>query len=142
MTARDITYDQLKTAIEISFRDDKKIFDFYDPNIKVSSVEDIVKNISEKVATHQGLNIKGIYHKNELIGYIVYNKVALISFSLSVKFRIRKFLREFYSIIKKELGGKFVCYLFTRNQRAIKWLSKMGMVINYSDYNITQLQCH
>lgn len=142
MISKNITYGELFTAIEVAFNGDNEILKLYDPSVIVYDIYGVVCSIHEKIATHSRIIIKGVYEKEELIGYFVYNDEYLISFGLAVKFRARKFLRKFFNLIKNELGGKFVCFLFTRNQRAIRWLCKMGVVINYSDNNITQLQCH
>ena len=139
MTAKDITYPELRKAIEISFKEDDYILSLYDPNAKVICLHDIVENIIGKVSTHSGLKVKGVYEKGELIGYIVYNHVSLISFSLASKYRVRKFLRAFFDIIKREMGGRFVCYLFNRNVRAIKWLQKNGADIVDMNTLVTKL---
>lgn len=140
MTVKQLlTYGELIKAIEVAFCDDKDIFSLYDPNVKVSSVKDIVDNISHKILSHSDVIVKGVYHKNELIGYVAHNRKALISFSISVKYRVRKFLREFFSLIKKEIGGEFVCFLWNRNQRAIKWLKKNGMQVTNMTAEVTRL---
>lgn len=139
MTLKEITYEQLKKAIDVAFKEDTKIFSLYDPGVEVKTIEDIVNNISKKVETYPGCIVKGVFIKDELIGYIVHNENALISFSISVKYRTRKFLREFFSCIKSEFSKKFICFLWNRNQRAIKWLQKNDMKIVGMNDKVTQL---
>ena len=127
MIIQSITYKQLPEAIKVSFEKDKDIYDLYDPNVKVENIEDIVKDIYKKLGENE-LYYKGVYEKGRLVGYFAYNaqRQILISFALNVEYRQRKYLKEFYSLIKREIG-KFDCYLYMRNIRAINWLKKMGM---------------
>lgn len=129
MNTKSITYKELESAVEISFREDKNIYAFYDPAVPIISIEQLVADILRKVKTYVSPTIKGVYEKGRLIGYFVFKDNMLISFSLSVGFRIRKYLRRFFSLICKELNNNFVCFLWKRNVRAIKWLSKNDMEV-------------
>lgn len=139
MTTKLITYNQLKDAINLSFQNDKKIMEFYDPDVKVESLEDIVEDVSAKILTHGTCSYIGVLDKNKVVGFFVYKEGQLISFGLSVEYRIRKYLREFFKLIKTELRGHFMVFLWNKNIRGIKYLNKHGMeIINKNNY-ITQL---
>jgi hypothetical protein len=129
MIAKSINNTQLKEAIRIAFMGDNDIYSLYDPSVEVKNVDEIVVDIIKKVDTHPEIVTKGIYEKNQLIGYIIYNRVALISFALNINYRLRKYLREFFALIRKEIKGKFNCFLWSKNVRAIKFLVKNGMDI-------------
>lgn len=127
MTTKEITYPLLEQAIRIAYREDRKIVDFYDSNVVVNSVGDIVTDIVRKIKGFEAPVLRGVYEKNCLIGYFVYQGKMLISFSISVRYRVRKYLREFFGLINKELKKDFVCFLWRRNKRAIRWLEKNGL---------------
>jgi hypothetical protein len=129
MIAKEITYSQLDKAIEIAFMEDKHIYSLYDPNVKIETVQDIVWDIPRKIKGFNNPILRGVYERDELIGYFVYQGKMLISFSMAMKYRTRKYLREFFNLINKELKGEFVCYLWKRNLRAIKWLQKNGLEV-------------
>ncbi len=140
MIARKITYSQLQKAIQVAFEEDTKIVELYDPNVEAESIEDVIKNISEKIFEIKDLCIcKGVYDKGKLIGYYVYTDMLLISFSLSSQYRIRGYLREFFGMIRKDLGKKFVCRIWSRNIRAIKWLLKNDLEVIEDKDNVVQL---
>jgi hypothetical protein len=139
MIAKVITYPKLKEAIEIAFKGDNRIYDFYDPSVKVESLEAIVADIYRKITTYQNPVLVGIYEREGLIGYFVYQGKMLISFSLSIQYRVRKYLKEFFVIISKELKKDFHCYLWTKNIRAIKWLKKNGLQVFNVNPHIVQL---
>lgn len=142
MIAQPISYKRLHEALYRSFKDDKDIFKYFDPNVNAQTVEDIVIDIEKKIREYgDNAKMRGIYEKGKLIGYFIIYHDMLVSFSLAVEYRKQSFLSKFFSIIKKELNNQFGCYLWTRNVRAIKWLLKNGMKITHSDKIITKLIC-
>jgi hypothetical protein len=146
MIAKGINIHQLKGAIKAAFIDDGNIAKLYDPHKSIASIDDIIDDIYKKVSEFRNApegttNIKGVFEKNELIGYYVNTPSMLISFSINTKYRTRHYLKEFYSLIKKDMNKRFVCYLFSKNIRAIKWLQKMGMKVTGFHNIITELRC-
>lgn len=142
MIEKNINKEQFKEAIKMSFVNDPDIFVMYAPGIRVNNVSDIVEDISKRICSDVSTaTIKGVYEKNILIGYYVYdyNRKTLVSFGLNVGYRSRKYLKQFWSLIRSDLKGMFQCILWTRNIRGIKWLQKNGMNIVASDNLITQL---
>jgi hypothetical protein len=144
MTLQNITYSQFREAIRASFSKDEDIKKFYDTNIVVNSVEDIVEDIYKKVFEYNNydgkLIIKGAYDGEDLIGYVAVFNNLLISFALAVE-RRKSNGTEFFELIKKELNSNFFCFLWSINVRATKFLEKHGMKTIFSDNQIIKLQC-
>jgi len=140
MILKKVPYETIQKAIKVAFDEDKKIFEFYDPNKNVTTLDEIVKDIYNKgegfcKLSNDVIAIE-VYEKNKLIGYFFYNKKMLISFGLNVAYRQRKYLKEFFSLIKTTIGKDFSCLLWSKNIRAIKYLIKMGMIpINETEFN-------
>jgi len=140
LISKFITYNELYDAIKIAFNEDEAIVDLYDPNVNVSSVEDVSLSVFNKISGIKHLcDYKGVYEKDVLIGYYIYSDMLLISFCLQKKHRTRCYLRGFFKLIKKDLGNKFLCRLWSKNKRAIKWLIKNRMEVVEDRNNITQL---
>jgi len=139
MISKPITYDQLEEAIKISFKDDKFIIELYDPNVEVSSVDDIAIDIVRKVKEHGKVQMKGVYDKNKLVGYFIRGGGMLISFGIAVEYRLRQFKRGLFDIIKKDFKGMFICFLWSKNVRGIRYLEKNGMKVMDSDRQLTKL---
>lgn len=141
MIAKTITYKELEGAIKVAFDGDTGIYKMYDPKVIVSNTNEISSDILKKVKTHGDAILKGVYDKNKLIGFFVRVGGLLVSFSLAVSYRVRKYLNNFWHLIKEEFKGIFKCYLWNKNERAIKFLKKHGMVItNWNEY-LTELTC-
>ncbi len=142
MIAKQVTYKKMPEAIRVAFEGDKDIFSLFDPNVKVETVDDIVNDISKKLqgwGEHGDVHYFGVYNKNELSGYFAYRNKMLISFALTTKLRTRNYLNEFFSLIKKELNGKFEVVLWNRNTRGLKWVQKQGMKAVGGNEFITRL---
>lgn len=139
MISKIITYDQLEKAIKISFEGDKEVLSIYDPNVVVNSADDIAVDILRKVKDHGEVQIKGVYDKNKLIGYFIRRGGMLISFGISMEYRLRQFKRGLFDIIKKDFRGMFICFLWSKNVRAIRYLEKNGMKVMQTDHQLTKL---
>lgn len=143
MIAKEATYKELESAVRTAFADDKEIFKFYDKNAVVTNLDDLVQDVMRKLKEHVPIfpdtTFKTIWDKGKIVGYLAYKKETLISFGLCVEYRQRKYLKEFFSIIKKELHGPFLCSLWSRNIRAVKWLMKNGLRILDTNPHITTL---
>ena len=130
MTTKEVTYNEIKKAITIAFMEDKDIVNLYDPNVDVNYVDDVIVNMQDKLGElGEDTKYKILYEKGDIAGYYIYNELQLISFSLNVKYRTRKYLRELFNFIKKECQNTFICTLWTKNKRAIRYLIKNGMEV-------------
>lgn len=140
MITKNINNEQFKQAVRVSFEGDSEIYGLYNPSITVQSVDDIVNDISSRIQSDvRKIDVKGVYDKNNLVGYYAYSDDTLVSFGLSIEYRKRKYLKELWHLIRRDLRGAFQCHLFTRNIRGVKWLGKNGMKIFKQDNLITHL---
>lgn len=143
MISKEINKEQFAKAVRVAFTDDKHIYGLYNPNVSVKSVDDIVNDITHRIATDtaEGAIIKGVYEKGVLIGYYVYdsNMKTLVSFGINVAYRTRRLLQNTWTLIRHDLKGIFQAFLWTRNIRGVKWLQKNGMKIIAQNDLLTQL---
>lgn len=143
MTAKTITYSQLEPAVRIAFEGDKEMFKFYDKKAAVSTLDELVSDVVRKLKDYSEVfpdtTIKTVIEKGKTVGYIVFKEETLISFGLSMEYRQRKYLNDLFSLIKKELRGRFVCMLWSRNIRAVKFLMKNGLKILDTNPEVTTL---
>lgn len=142
MTLKEIPYNQLKQAIRTSFLGDNKIFEMYDVNVTVENVDQIVEDIYQKICEYGNeVVLRGVYHEDELIGYMVRMDNLLISFSIAFKFRTKENTNEFFKLIKEDFRSSFFCHLWSINKRAYSWLKRMGMETIFENNQIIKLQC-
>lgn len=140
MISKCINNNQFKEAIRTSFDGDTNIYSLYCPLVNVNCVNDIVEDISHRICDEtKGAIIKGVYDKNELIGYYVYQKNTLISFALTIKCRTRKYLNSLFSLIRSDLKGHMQAFIWNKNIRAIRYLCKQGMKIDNCNELVTHL---
>jgi len=136
MTTRAVhKYDLLK-YIRLSFEGDYALLELFDKDANVKTLEEAAWNVCEKIQsyTNGGVGAYIVYHKRSIdeipIGYFVYdvNNRLLISFALNKAYR-KTYSSVFFENIKSIVGNDFQVYLFSYNERAIKWLQKNGMAI-------------
>jgi len=148
----------LLEVIKISYAGDKKGLDKYlDPlnSIEINSTEDAAFETHNKlmdfIKSGIELNCYIVLLNTEKVGYFCYfyndkaNAYALVSFGMRMENRKQIELKIFYSLIKNKISGKFYCQLWSKNERAIKWLIKCGMSYAGSQYyeqnELTNLIC-
>ena len=140
MISKIINNEEFKNAIRVGFNEDNVIYSLYCPKVKVLCIDDIIDDIFNRIKSDtRNITIKGVYEKNKLIGYHAYDDKTLISFALNTNYRSRKYLHAFWDLISKDLRGGFDAFMWTINQRGIKWLLKNNMKIGDSDNLITHL---
>lgn len=141
MTAKKVSYSGLRRLIKIAFDGDLEIYKYYDPNIKVTSLSEIVEDIMKKIKEYGEVNIYAVIVNKQEIGYFVSKEDHLISFALGAVYRVKEYLINFFALIKSRLGENFFTLLWVSNIRAIEYLLKQGMVIIFFKDNIIKLQC-
>ncbi len=138
MTARDISYNEIKEAIKIAFSEDTDLLKFYDKSANIKSTDDIVIDVIRKVATYkEKIFWQGVFVDNKLVGYFVFSPFLLISFGLNVEYRDKK--RKFFVLMQKTIGKRFCAHLFSHNVRAIKFLMKNKMKVVAENHLLTKL---
>jgi len=126
------------------FKTDKDIIKYYDPTSDAGNIEEIAEDVYNKLLEYQNNSVCEFVADE--IGYIYYteklagtNQRALISFSVKSEYRTKDILIAFWGKIKNLLGDHFNCYLFNKNERAIKYLMKCGMQVKNTNDLFTRL---
>lgn len=144
MTSEKINISQLSEAVNIAFESDEDIVSFYDPNVPVKTIKDVIDNVLVKIQEYydevESLEMRGVFVKEALVGYFIFSKGLLVSFGLNKASRDKE-SDKFWELIKKEIGDAVSCFLWRRNNRAIKWLQKMGMQVKKVNNDIILLEC-
>jgi hypothetical protein len=132
----------IRDAVSTVFLKDLDVVGLYDPNVPVETTSDVVDSIELKLA--EWCDMADCQMAYEDWGYVFWVGNILISFGISPDNRDDLHKSKLWELITKNLGDDFYCFLWTRNQRAIKWLIKMGMSSELIDNNkITKLRlCH
>lgn len=107
------------------FKDDKKLLEFYDPTSRAITNEQAAMELYHKLIEHSK-NKQCHFIRHEL-GYVFYTKGELISFCIKPEFRNKTNYLIFWNFIKKQIGKKFICWLYNKNTRGINFLVKCGM---------------
>jgi hypothetical protein len=120
-----IKYSSIKRA----FIDDNEISKYCDFEDKDKDVRGLVGSIYRKIGEYQDGNDRfyDLVLNEEVIGYIFCYKNLLVSFGVNSKYRNKETLIFVFDQIKSKFNGNFEAYMWTRNERAIKWLLKCGM---------------
>lgn len=153
LTIKEIEFKQLPKYIECAWQGDPLLPFFYDKALKDKTLENMVKDTSDKIEglleMHEGVKMFGIDCDGEMAGFIVFNEKLnyLYSFGVRRNYRNGEVLAEVFSYIKNSIK-EFFCLMNKYNDRAIAWLKKCGMVeypklspqddITYLKYNICQ----
>ncbi len=139
MNVIEINTDELREYLDNAFEDDYEILKCYDKKYKVKTINDVCDNVQEKIFfLPEPKTIIGILDGKEKVGYFVFSPELLISFGLNKQYRNEKNLKEFFELIKQQIGNNFKCILFDYNTRAIQWLEKCGL--NVLIDNVTILE--
>ena len=108
-------------AILVAFADDDSISDNCDPENEDKTPTGVAINVYNKLIDCQ-LVVDGVFkvieNNGEAIGFVGVNK----------KHRNKEVLTNLFESIKEWLGGDFITFMWKRNQRAINWFKKCGMV--------------
>lgn len=114
--------------------------DFTDVDSEVSSFEEGAHDFYVKIKEYQQLyDTRFIEIDGGYIFYITKPKV-LVSFFLHVDKRTRRGLDNLWKAMVDNIGEEFICILWAKNTRAIKWLKSRGMVeFGEMDYNGNKL---
>lgn len=117
--------------IKFAFNDDENIGKFCDPDYKNKSVNKLTKSIYNKLLDYEkesGCKFDELKVDNETIGYAFYYKNLLVSFGINKSYRTKDKLSKVFEQMKSNFDSDFESYMWERNERAINWLKKCGMV--------------
>lgn len=119
------------------FGSDTGLFSYFDPESKAKNNMEACIEIYNKLIEFSK-DRECVFKKCE-IGYIFYSEGLLISFCVKPKYRIKRNLIEFGEFIESEVGRHYRCYLYNKNERAIKFLERLGLTKVDSNDLITLL---
>jgi hypothetical protein len=126
------------------FKDDSDLLKYFDPLSTAADNEQASREVYSNLVDYAN-DRKCKFVKTEM-GYVFYAKSKwffqrniLISFCLKNEYRNWVSVSLFWQEIKKNVGKHFICYLYTKNTRAIGFLLKGGMKIKRSNNLVTLL---
>jgi hypothetical protein len=135
--------NELKKAIEIAFVDDELLLNKF--HIIKTGLKDAVYDTKYNI-----LDFKKIYGAEyyllkdgeEIIGYCVLSNMYhfLYSFGINIEYRSKENKMALFNFVVEKCNGTFFCSLYNINDRAINYLTKMGMHIIGKEMAITQLK--
>ena len=137
-------YEQI---VRDTFEDDYELFEFYHfiTGDKEKALNDTIEKIVNFKNEMPNANYKFFAVKDEggTIGYFsIANNKILHSFGLELPYRTKQNLHDFINLIKEEKVE--LCILYSKNERAINFLTKNGFVfqneIEYESDKITILK--
>lgn len=118
-------------AILVAFADDDSISDNCDPDNKDKTPTGVALDVFNKLIDCE-LVVDGVFktieYDSNIIGFVYYFDNILVSFGINKKYRNKEVLTDLFENIKEWLGGNFITFMWKRNQRAINWFKKCGMV--------------
>ncbi len=132
----------IKNAIESVFLKDDDLHLFFDPSSKATTNEQRAEEIYEKclfeMAEYQ-CQFYIVLYGSIKVAYWLYNKDTkrIVSFGVMPIYRKDLYLVRWFRHVH---GSMFWIALYTKNQRAIKFLIKNGMVQMKEEEGITYLE--
>lgn len=107
------------------FGGDEELMDYYDPTSSCKNRDEIIMEIYQKLVEHA--KARPCEFVRDDMGYIFYSDGLLISFCVKPEHRNSEDLSYFGNLIKSKVGQHFKCFLFNINEKAIKFLERIGM---------------
>ena len=126
------------------FKDDDDLLLYFDPLSRATNNLEASIEIYDKIVNDHAAKGGCVFKKTDA-WYVFYKKrkwyqrKVLISFCVKPKYRTKDNLVAFGRFIKKEIGRRFQCYLYSNNTRAIRFLKTIGMNVVKSNNLITLL---
>lgn len=140
ITLKKISQAELRPLVELSFKDDEDLVCKY--HICEQGFEECVEHTLGRINTFKGEEkpsyFKVVFNKIA-IGFLVISYKRLYSFGVSIKYRTKLVLTQWWEAVKKKVGREFICSLYSKNTRAIQFLLRQGMKIGEVRNNIVTL---
>ena len=129
ITIKKISYFRLYRLIDFAFRDDKDLLEKYHVvNTGLTdSINDTFDRIGQTSKEYELKYFKVMYYKKP-IGFFVVGHDLLYSFGINIQYRKSEILKQWWSIVTKELNHNFITMIYTKNERTISFLKKQGMI--------------
>lgn len=136
----DISLIELYILVLSSFSNDPELLEKYQ-QLDTDLVDTVNRNMENIKEWGDSVRYLGINYNGRNIGFCVIDedRKILVSFGINMKYRKRDILNTWVETLKDYFNGKFNCSLWSKNERAIKFLQKNGMKITKQDELITYL---
>lgn len=124
----------IRHLIFISYYGDNDLLEKY--HIKKFTVNEAFRSTFEMIEITEKqmvLNYFEVLVNNKEVGYVITSSNHLYSFGVNIKYRTKEILTEWWDKVTKILGENFTCLLFANNTRAINYLQKRGMKIEWQN---------
>jgi hypothetical protein len=125
-----ISYD----AIKLAFDGDSEIQDNCDPANPDKSQIGVVEDVYKKLIEYEDLfvgNFVVLSDNGKDVGFVYCLPGLLVSFGVNKLHRTKSFLPKVFDTIREAAGNDFEAYMWSRNERAVKWLKRCGMQEQY-----------
>lgn len=144
MILSEIDISRLPSCINVAFDGDTDLFEKYHIHGKdLKSCVDHTYETIYKTSLEYGLKFYEIVLQGVTIGYTVLlaglGDTVLYSFGINKAYRRSGLLREWILAIDLLINGSYSCMLWSKNERAIRFLEKNGMEIIATNDNTTTL---
>lgn len=135
---KQTTSIKVEESIKKAFEFDNEMVNLYDPIAVNITKEEIPSDIYRKLKEYESHGMKLDYYDffigDKFCGYVAICKERKMLVSFGLCLRDKETKDSFFEDIKKVLDYEFICILNKRNERGVKWLVKMGMEKEGTDY--------
>jgi hypothetical protein len=121
-------------AIKLAFVGDSEIQYNCDPDNPDKSQIGVVEDVYRKLIDYEDLFIGNFIVLNDDgkdVGFVYCLPGLLISFGVNKSHRTKGFLPKVFDTIQTAAGDNFYAYMWSRNERAVRWLKRCGMEEEY-----------
>lgn len=138
----EVSFKELENLVRIGFGDDPELLNKYQ-ELDTDFETTVQRNVSRIKEYHQikELTIYELRYGGTVIGFTVLDLAEniLYSFGINRKWRKGNVVTAWIEDIKRKCDNMFACVLFSKNQRAIRFLLKNGMKIASKNDHMTHL---
>src|ERR1700749_2240375 len=118
MTKKEVSLPELKTYIDGALCDDVDLLNYYDKGEHIDTILEACENIFQKIKhNYPDAKLFGIEDSGVPIGYFVGSGTILVSFGISLGYRNKDSLAEFWGYIKQVMGSGFQSIIYSYNDR-------------------------
>lgn len=134
---KKISLKELPELVEISYTNDHELFEKY--HVAKMELHQCVMStlvMIGEASKQYPLEYYKVMNKKNPIGYFIIFKECLYSFAISIEYRTKVVLTNWWKQVVRVLGNHFMCSLNANNTRAVKFLERQGMKVISKDETI------
>lgn len=130
----EIPKSELKEYVQLAYIGDEELLSKYhiDNFTLLEAVNSTMDMVDVSAKTLRLTFFKVIFNDSS-IGYVVVSGNHLYSFAIAIEYRTKQILKEWWQRVTEILGQQFTCLLFSNNTRAIDYMKKRGMKIEWQN---------